>query len=320
MDTARRSCVDPRVRSLALVVVMACHFHADTPRPAQLTGHVVDEAGRPIVGAEVLACRREGPCQRVAARAIATGDPLARGLTARDRDFRLTHTGADGSWRLVDPRDPNEWNAALDVVITAPGREVSNHGAYVTPSFPEPIELAPAFALDIAAHCGDAACADVGVGFQPNRLSGGSHIGRVPRGPYTVSVSSRGGKPGEMRGEMTVDLSTGPQRVELDLHRTGTGLSIRGTVVAEHKGRTTVSAECSDVRRSTTADDHGEFELEDVGLPPCTVDAILDYESVCYDCGRPDNHESRVDRVFVDELPATIVLHPSHGEFPRRRQ
>lgn len=264
------------------------------PPPPPKGPHVVDENGHPIAGAEVLACADLASCHVAWRQTTWSTETLAH-LSRGAKDVAITTTRADGTWST--PIHP------ADVVVTAPGRE-----AILTNQLDE-IVLRPAASLDIDAHCPKTPCGALRVAVGPLDWHEGTHVARLAPGTHLVEVTSKFGEPGEQRGvaTVTVTFAGGALEANVQLAPIGTGKTIRGT--AEIDGhplpRAMVTAICErptpsePILRKATADDHGDFVLDDVGAAPCRVDL---------------NGPNAYGQANVDRVPADHVK--LHGERP----
>jgi hypothetical protein len=255
---------------------------------AALGGRVVDEVGRPLAGAEVMLCRGDQPFGTVIWRARTTPgtlSELARAAAATPSatspgSYMVVTTGADGRWAARLPPHPS-YVLPLRAVITAPRREIVERSEQQLwlGSMRADIPLRPASSLDVEPICDGIPC-DGEITVSAGRHEGfrGRHIERLVPATYTVDVSAGRNVRGERRGTVVVDVTYTPAalRVAVALHAPGTGTSIRGIVSPPGGSSRRVTARCGDsddaVYRSAQTDASGEFELRDVGPPPCFVD------------------------------------------------
>jgi hypothetical protein len=82
---------------------------------------------------------------------------------------------------------------------------------------------------------------------------------------------------GEQRGEATVE-ATGPSvNLPIALVRSGTGKAISGTGAPSN---TDIYARCGDISRRSRSDMNGNFQIDDVGEPPCTLECLVSHEEL----------------------------------------
>ena len=138
------------------------------PAPAKpgmiaMTGRIVDEHGRPLANAEVLACARPATLHRRGSAAALEADDRSRRSPPAGRfrpmRSRFVKTGSDGRWSAYVKRPPDaHWGDRLGYVAVAPGREVQIRESSNAADLTGDLTLRPAASVDIDARCGGAAC------------------------------------------------------------------------------------------------------------------------------------------------------------------
>jgi hypothetical protein len=234
-----------------------------------LTGRILDENGKPIAGAEVLACSAVGPCTSVGKRAVTTRGTLAE---LGGKGTVTTTTASDGTYRAIVAKSKT-WGEMIQIVATAPGREVVTRDSEDPLVLAGDIVLRPASSLDVAFTCDGKPCTGVPrLAISEREWFEGEHLEKLPPGTHTIEAFDDYGKPGERRGTATIDVTYSglPQRVTVAAKPIGTGKTIRGTAPPWAH----VYARCGTGRmifREATADSKGTFKLDDVGPLPCTL-------------------------------------------------